>query len=812
MPLSKKNKIAIGASVGGVVLAAAIGTTIYFATKKSDPSPGPGPVPSSTTWSCVDDGQGSSILLANNVPCAKYTTATVCQAAATAGTVSCSCPTSPLQVLQGTSCVPVCLSSATWNNSENKCICPSGTQFNNNTLVCETKCSPPVVVDESTGKATGFAFCNGSCVDVTQVKGQSNCLDALCQSIPCQVSPVCTDGMYFAGFDSTKHACITPNACNGKPYYYTWPDGTNTCPGLTYEQSADGTCVAPDNSALQTACEYTSGGCPGGTQPIQPWEQCSNNISSSVGCRSFEGTATCPAGSTVDNARCASSEKGICYNSATNSCSPAQYDCTTAGLPVSTQVGCRPNEEDWRYNNGICANYTNQSGLQLTASTVSSNVNMVNVVATLPSSNYNVPLQNLQFRYVLTTQGTLPLHWSGVVSTVQINSSNTQQATLTFYPDQSGPQGAVPSGVTLNLFVVGMVQSYDGSWTASIHSPGLSDTNVFTLQLSPDPTPKCLPTVGFAVNKALQLAPLLNNLPPNVQNLVAVTADATTLGLANASNVPYQIPNGGAFAGAAVPVGSYNASGVNQMFIVLAWSPVVNPPSPVTYVVTKNETPLYKGPLTILVDAVSTTATTSVAYSVQAQTSDGKCVSQAQYTTCPPLEYQGALCTSLKNGSDSVINFMIPDPAGSGCTTIPAGDEVAAAYYYCAYLQNKDRSLAGIQVPNTEKTKCMTITKSTEPVMVKSLVENEDATGKPSGYCNNASCTDGYSNLDRMAVCGCAGSPLLCNELMNTVPSGLPYLQLVDTDGITEARAAPKFNEDLLGLATFLQQNKKLEF
>lgn len=833
---SKKTKIAIGASVGAVVLAAAIGVTVYFATKKGGSSPpGPGPVPS-VTWTCVNDGQGSYMLLSNGQPCAKYNTSDVCSAAATAGTVSCSCPSSPLQVLQGSLCVPVCLDTATWDDNQNKCICPSNEQFDTTTSKCERTCNPPLNIDPTTGDVTGFFNDDNVCTDATKVTTDNTYLDKQCQSTLCQVPSVCTANTYFGKFDSSNHKCTIPNACNGKPFYYTWPDGANTCPGLTYTlDGSSSNCIPPDNGALQVACEFSTGGCPTGMKPLSQGEQCSSGGSGSSNvCRSFTEVGTCPAGYVLNPQQCPPSTKGSCYNETTNSCAPAQYACVAAGFPcpantglaascassplgpclnaqnvcVPTLVGCRPDAENWSFNNGICTNVTIVTGLSLVVDPTST-VNEVIVKATVTLANYSVPLSTLQFRYVLSTQGSVPNHWSGIVSVVSLSSTNPKEVSLTFYPDQS--VSIVPSDVTLNLVISGLTLSADGSWVPSISSPDLTEGNVATCKLLPA-TPGCLPTVNFELNRALQLVPQLSNLSPTVQSTVKVTDAASQLGLSNASTVPYQ--NAGSFAGAVVPIAvpPSGSQGVSEMFVILAWTPLSTLSDPVTYVVNKNNTALYKGPLTTLVDTVAVNATNSVTYSVVAQTSSCT-TSQPQFTTCPALEYQGAMCTSIKTGSSSVINFMIPDPQGSGCINIPSGNEGDAAYYSCVYLQNKSRSLSGVQFPSSSPnySECLSVVPMTDAQVVVPLKENVDANGLPTGFCTDASCAMGYSNLSRTAVCSCDGSPDFCNE-QKDVTQGLPYLRLKGTDGLIESRSASEFASGLSGMSTFLAQNPKLRF
>jgi hypothetical protein len=557
---------------------------------------------------------------------------------------------------------------------------------------------------------------------------------------------------------------------------------------------------------------------------------------SSGGCRPANATPQCPAGSVVNTAQCAASGKGICYNSTTNTCGPAWYTCSPAQLPcptgttsssacstspvgpcatsqgqcVATLVGCRPDDEQWAYKNGVCTNKTVTTGLTLIVAS-SSTVTQVTVQATVPAT-YKVPLLSLQFRYTLVSDSGYTLvsdsgaHWSGVVSMVHPSSTNPQQVTLTFYPDQS--ISAVPANVTLKLQVVGLIQEYDGSWTPSISSPDLSDPSVTTCVLQAG-TPACLPTVGFVVNKALALVPQLPNLSPQLQQTVAVTSAATQLGLGNASPVPYSV--GTSFAGAVSPVIvlPYGAPSVSQMFVVLAWTaldPASTNGATVTYVVNKNNVPVYTGPLTVLVDTVNVNASNSTTFSVQAQTSS-TCTSQPQVTTCPPLAFSGQICTSLKNSSPSIINFMIPDPSGA-CINIPAGSEQDAAFYSCVYLQNKNRALSDIQVPTSDYTQCLSVTPVTNGIMVNPLRETTKQDGvTPSGYCKDASCTQGYSDIDRSAVCACGGSATLCNELKDQ-PQGLPYVQLSNGEGYT----AQQFSSGMNGLANFLKRFPNLLF
>ena len=847
MPLTKKKKVAIGASVGAVVLAAVIGVTVYFATKKGGNKPTPGP--SGSTWTCVDDGQGNSMLLyssgtATSQPCAKFESLTLCQAAATAGTLQCTCPAG--QVLQGATsgvCESTCFSTATWDSTQNKCVCPSSQQFDPTSKQCvQAGCSPVLTADSTTGKVSGFFLYNGVCTDSEKVTGNVPALNTFCQKVVCLEPSVCssTGSDKFIGFDPVNHVCIPPSGCNGQSYYYTWPDGSNTCPGLTYSNPATGnTCVPPDNGALQVACEYSAGGCPGGTIPVQPGEICSSGGS----CRPFNATPTCPTGSTVNTDQCGSSKQGICYNSTSGTCNPAQYSCTTSGFPcpantalstkcasspsqpcqtaqgqcVGTLVGCRPDEENWRLSNGVCTNVTDNTCLTLAVDTTST-VSFIKVMATVNTSATGCsslpPLSLLQFRYVLVPENsTTGEHWSGV-SFVEPVSSNPNQMKLTIYPDQR--VSAVPANVPLNLFVMGLIQQSDGSWTPSINSPDLSDANVTKCQLNPLTPAPCLPTPNFTPNQALQLVPQLSTLSPAQLSTMFVTPDAMQLNLSNASRVPFQ--QGGPFAGAIAPlaVAPYDGkTSVTTMFVVLTWTPLVLPQEgTVNYVVNKNNVQMYSGPLTTFVDVVSVNPTNSITYSVQASVTNasGACTSLPQFTTCPPLQYKGAMCTSLTNGSSSsLINFMVPDPSGSGCTFVLPGDEVNAAMYKCAYLNNQTRSLAGLQVPNSGNTQCMSIVPVTNGKMVVSLNENTDANGNPTGYCNDASCSAGYIQKPRTAVCGCGADADSCNY-QKDLQGGLPYVQLLGADGSKDYMSASDFSSKMKGLSDFMKEYPGLNF
>lgn len=826
MPLQKKQKVAIGLSVGIIVVLAAVGVTIYFVTKSpaSSSKPSPTPDPSTVTWTCVDDGQNKSMLLANSKPCAKYDSNTLCQAAATAGTVDCSCPSG--QVLYGSACANICLGGAAWNN--NQCTCPSGTQYNSNTQNCDTVCSPPLAIDETTGKVSGFFVQNGSCVDSSTVTSNVAYLNTTCQNTPCDLTS-CSPGSKFVGFDSSTHTCVPPNQCNGQSFFYTWPDGSNTCPGFTYNLKGT-SCAAPDALAIQTACEYSAGGCGAGTVPIGPGEQCAT----SGNCRPAVDTPTCPAGSTVNAAQCSSSSKGICYNSSTNQCGPAQYNCQPSQLPcptgttsstscpaitpcadsagncVATLVGCRPDNASWSFDTQlqVCSNKTDTTGLALEVANTST-TDQITVTATLPAT-YTVPLESLQFQYVLL--GSAGLHWSGVVSLANPNPNNPKQTLLTIYPDQTITP--VPASVSLSLLVLGMVQQNDGSWSPSISSAPLNSSSVTTCTLQAAP-PSCLPLVGFNVSKALELVSQLNNMPTNVANTVAVTQAANNLGLNNASTKPLVVRNASTFAGAIAPVATIppGTTTVNQMFVVLSWA-VLPSKVPVTYMVSKNNNNIYTGPLTSLVDVVNVDSTTATTFSLQAQTSS-TCSSPVQNTTCPPLEFSGPQCTSIVNGSNSLINFMIPAPApGSGCIAIPSGNEQDAAYYACAYLRNggpgvNNKTLEGLQVPNSGKTECVSIVPVTSPVVVlPSMPSLNDETGRPTGYCQGVDCTQGYLQTQRSAVCGCSGDSTMCTNQANTTPINLPYVSL--SNG--ESMSANDFSSGLNGMANFLKQNKKLLF
>ena len=246
---------------------------------------------------------------------------------------------------------------------------------------------------------------------------------------------------------------------------------------------------------------------------------------------------------------------------------------------------------------------------------------------------------------------------------------------------------------------------------------------------------------------------------------------------------------------------------------------------PVTYVVQRMDgqgtTCVYSGPLTVLVDVVSVTSANSVTFSVQAQTggsgsgcSLGTCVSQPQYTTCPPLQYLGEMCTSMKVGSSAtLLNFLIPDPDGS-CITIPSGNNTDAAYYYCTYLQNKDRSIAGLQVPNSgsNPTQCMSIVPVTSGIMINPLKQNTLANGNPSGYCTDSTCPPkGYNDTARTAVCACGADAQNCLSQANTI-DGLPFLQLSGADGSTATLSASDFSTNMKGMVDFMNTYKGLQF
>ena len=828
MPLTKKQKTIIGATVGAVVLAAALGITIYFVTK---PSSGDGPTPAQNQFTCVDDGQGSTMLLQNTVPCAKYESKVLCQSAATSGTVQCNCPTG--NVTQGGSgpCVPICLDVATWTN--NTCTCPSNTQFDSNTGKCvvPSDCKPPITIDQQTGNVTGSLKINGVCTDVTQVStlpaDALATITTLCQSTAC-LSTSCSTGSNFSGYNAATHTCVIPNKCNGLPYYYVWPDGSNTCPGLNYSLGSDNTCVPPSNADLAVACTFNASGCGVGLQPLHPTGESCTTGSSASQCRSIgDTTPTCPAGATVDLVRCTDVTKGVCYNSSTNTCVPGAYNCVPAapqcpegtklsgtcssGTPcadsggncVSALAGCRPDFESWNYDTtlNVCTNVTNSTTLQLSGAT--GTTNQVTVVATFPST-FTTPLITLQMRYVLA--GDSGTHWSGVVSSIQYPGTGSA-LTLTFYPDQTVQ--AVPASVPLKLLVIGLVQQSDGTWTPTISSQPLTSATVTTVTLSSVPA-SCLPTVGFSANKALSLS---KDLPSLVgSTTVAITADATQLNLNNASSTPY---TGTAFSGAVIPVAK-NPSGtaVSQMFVVLAWSSV--PPSVtkdlVTYVVKKstsdgslNKSLCYSGPLTALVDTVNVNVSTT--YELTAQTS-ASCTSQPQTTVCSNIEFSGALCTSIKIGSPSTYNFMIPDPNTSGCAPILASNLVDASYYYCSYLQNPNRNsntkamgLANIQVPSGDSTQCVSIVPVTSPTMTQELPGTVDGNGVPTGFCQE-DCSLGFQEFSRTALCACGGN---CGNVLETE---LPSVALSDGSILT----GKEFSERMNGMSKFIQQNPKLLF
>jgi hypothetical protein len=656
---SKKTKTVIGASVGGVLGAVAIGLGVYFATRKVNS----GGV--SSNWTCVDDGQGSTMLLNRGTPCARFSSLSQCQSAANSNTVSCTCPSG--QVLKDSTCVPVCVdSSATWNSSQQKCVCPTGRPFNYTTLQCSSACSPPLTVNSSTGAVTGFYNNNGVCVDSTQVSAQTEPpqallpLNAVCEQTLCQVPSVCsTGGMYFVGYDPSKHACVANNACDSKPYLYSWPDGSTFCPGLVYSGgsstgSSTGTsCVTPDTSVLEQACKTTTGGCPQGTQPLQGGEQCSTSgINAKNACRTINATPTCPANSNVNATQCPESAgKGVCYNSTSQTCVPATYPCvstavacpsnstlssTCASSPVGpclnsqnqcvkSLVGCRPSSENWLYNSGVCA-VDISTALGKLALTVDANstIQTITVSATAPTT-YTGALTSLQFRYLLVVQSTTtvpPPHWAGVVTNATLSTTNTNTVQLTITPDQS--ISAVPAGTTLKLVVMGLSQNVNGSWVVALTSPGLSDASVTTCSLKAS-TPSCLPTIGFDVNKALSMVPQLQSLPQTV----AVTQAATLLGLAGASTAALNVSKTGAFAGAVVP----STVSSTQLFVLLAWN-ITTTPNAVTYVVTKNGTTVYTGTSTALVDAVDK-STVYNTYSIALH--DSTCTAQPVVTTLPPL-------------------------------------------------------------------------------------------------------------------------------------------------------------------------------
>lgn len=825
MPLTKKQKTIIGATVGAVVLAAAIGVTVYFVTKPSSSS-GPTP-PAQPQYTCVDDGQGSYMLLQNNVPCAKYESQVLCQSAANSGTVQCSCSTG--NVVQGGSgqCVPICLSTATWTN--NTCTCPANTQFDVNSGKCvqPSVCQPPLAIVSETGAVSGSLKINGVCTDVTSVTSLPAdalaTVTALCQSTLCTASS-CGTGANFSGYDPVKHTCILPNKCNGLPYYYVWPDGANTCPGLNYSLGSDGTCVPPTNADLAVACTFSASGCGVGLQPIHPTGETCVGGSSASQCRSSgDTTPTCPTGSVVDVERCTDVTKGVCYNASTNACSPGAYNCVPAQLPcpagtkisntcssstpcldaggncVSPLVGCRPDFEAWNFDTtiNVCTNTTNSTSLQLSGA--KGTTIQVTVVATVPSS-FTTPLLSLQMRYVLAGTGT---HWSGVISNVQVLDKTS--LTLIFYPDQTTQ--TVPANVPLKLLVLGLVQQSDGSWTPVISSQPLTSPNVTTVTLTSVPTP-CLPTVGFSVNKALTLS---QNLPSLVGSTsVAITSDANQLNLANASTVPY---TGTSFSGVILPVAK-NPSGaaVSQMFVVLAWSavPLSATKDPVTYVVLKTDAThskatCYKGPLTALVDTVNVNGTTT--YELTAQTSDS-CASEPQITVCSNIEFNGALCTSIQVGSPSTYNFMIPDPNTSGCSPILASNLRDASYYYCSYLQNPNRnknvkamSLQGLQVPSGDSTQCVSIVPVTSPTLTAEVPGTTDANGVPTGFCQE-DCSLGFQDFSRTALCACGGN---CGNVLETE---LPSVTLSDGSILT----GKEFSDGLHGMSNFIQQNNKLLF
>lgn len=856
MPLSKKQKVIVGSCVGAVLLAAGIGITVYMLARKDSGGTGGGkPTPPTVTWTCADDGQSSTVLLSNNAPCAKYDTNAMCQAAATAGTVQCSCTSG--QVLYNNSCTALCLDTSTWDNTTNKCVCPSNTQFNSIDKKCETPC-PPANVDPLTGKVSGDVLVNGTCTSVANTTTSLPELVTLCQSTPCQEPTVCVANSKFVDYDAATHTCVAPNKCNGISYIYTWPDGSNTCPGLTYGLGGDGQCTSPSNDALQVACEYNASGCGPGLVPVRAGQETCASISggtaSSVPCRSIGDSGSCPSGSALNTSQCPVPSQGQCYNSALNKCVPLQYQnciassiicpsnasysttcpaatpCLEQGTNncVASYVGCRPDFENWKFDTtyDTCTNVTTNTSMTV-ALAPGSNTNTITVNT---SGTYSAPLSSVQFRYVMvetapssSTGGGLVVkaHWAGVASQVQLSPTDPSSAILTLYPDQT--EGAVPAQTNLLLLIIGLIQQSDGTWTPVISSPPLTSTEVVTISLAAGPA-ACLPTVGFSVNDAHTLAYKLQSLPPTV----AVTPDATTVGLSVAASQPLVLSTAGAFAGAIVPVANptYGTQVVSKMFVVLAWNEV--PASALkgetaTYCVTKvsqgqENVNVYSGPLTALVDVVDVNATVATTYQLQAQTSSSggcgssgstTCASPVQSTTCPPLMFTGQMCTSMKNGSASVINFMIPQAQGSGCVTIPASDEQNAAFYSCAYLNNPNRSvnlsgidLSSIQVPNSGSTACVSMN-AAQPVVAKELQEVMNTSGQPTGYCSGN--FSGYLDTSRSAVCACAGDAGQCAD---KTAAELPFVSLSNGD----LMGASDFATGMKGMASFIQRNQKLIF
>lgn len=608
------------------VVAIALG--IYFGTQKSgDGGSGGGP---KATWSCVDDGQGSGMLLHQGTPCAKYPSVAQCQVVASnPGALACKCPTG--QVLLGTTCAPTCLDTATWDSTQNKCVCPTGQTFDNNSK-CVPVCSPALAVNSTTGAVTGLFSNNGVCTDSTQVSTRFPQLDVACQKAVCQVPSVCSgSGMYFIGFDPSKHACIPPLGCENKPYLYTWPDGSTTCQGLTYTSvvSSDGkaSCVAPDVSTLQEACVTTADGCLAGTHPLRPKEQCTDNSSPTNACRPFDAIPGCPYGSSIDETHCpVAAGNGICHNRTTGTCGPATYICVNKGFtcPPNTSYstscassplgpclnnqnqcvgylpGCRPSTENWAYNNGMCTNQTQNAVGKLSVSVLneSSNVNTLYVVASAPST-YSSPLSSLQYRYVLMPQNTTtvpPPHWAGVVSNATLDTTNSNTVNITIKPDQS--LNPVPSGTPLKLVIMGLSQTSDGSRVVSLSSPDLTDGSVATCTLAPD-TPLCFP-LSFDENKALSVVPQLQSLPQTVQ----VAPEASQLGLTNAGSVPLDKSKTGTFNGVVLPCSTTNS----KAFVILAWNNTSTSSAndvPL-YVVSVNGQPKLSTKSNVLVDVVDT--------------------------------------------------------------------------------------------------------------------------------------------------------------------------------------------------------------
>jgi len=810
MTLSAKQKKVVGWSVGGTLVALGLVGVVLYLVLKQTSQPAPAPPTPTVTWTCVaDDGQGYSTLLKNNVPCAKFKTSNACQAAAQSGTTDCSCPSG--QVLYNSQCQPICFGGATWGTN-NVCTCPSGTQWNGQANDCIKVCDPPVSINTKTGTMSGFFNYNGVCTNVTAVTTALPYLTSVCNNTVCDPS-VCAQGAHFVGFDPKEHKCLLPNQCNGLPYYYSWPDGSNSCPGFNYNTAANGTsCVAPSTVETQVACEYNASGCGPGLQPLQlTSETCVNQAASSTACRPMVASPVCPQGAVVDP-KCVGSKTGACYNSTTNTCVPGGFVCTTAAFPstVTQPVGCRPDFENWSFDTtlGICLNKGSgvTTGLTVVVDTTTSTVDQLTLSLLFPST-YTVPLLAVQFRYLLYTP---TKHWSGVVSSVQVTPDG--RATVVLYPDQTVTP--VPSGEALSLVITGYVQASStggsgsgGSWTPSITN-GMPGVNI--VSLPPSSVVPCLPTIGFSVNTALSYVSQLSVLP----STVAVTADAAALGVSNASSTPIQVTNGGSFFGVVVPVIKvpFGASMVDQVFVLLAWTGV----SKATYKVLKNNTPLYSGANQVLVDTINVKTAAATTYQVQAvSTSDSSCVSLPIVTTCPPLELSGEVCTSMTTGTPSLINFLIPDPTqgSSACLSIPPSDEENAAFYACGYLQNPAKSLNQLLVPNSGWTECLAIQPVSQPVMIKDLHEDV-VNGVPTGYCSDASCDTGYLNTQRSALCGCSGSPGQC---ANLTPSQLPFVGLCpqsnpNCDQPVGYMSADEFSTGFNGMAMFVKNNPKLLF